>query len=608
MTSLGVEYGCKFVLEGPAPISSDNQTLNPSFETDLANWSLVAASWTEATATREAATFAGSSGGFVAALKGKKDNTATARTMSYSTTTPEGDTQPGNKYTATAAVNVIDKLESGIRLRIDWYNGGVFLSTTQGELFTGTGVTELTVPLATAPANATRATLVVVGTSAVANDTYNVQVDNVTYRENGPRAVFNDSSDPDFVGSLDPEKSSGLDSPDIREDVQDRTEDDGQVQGNNFFAGRPVVLGGVIIASSATDRNTKVGKLKASANAMRADAKLTHYPLGGPTAGVRLNVRRQQPLRITKGYVKEFQVPLYSNDAEMFSTVENVKELPVFTSGPKFAGAGATEAGIGTVAWTNPSNIKLSDNVRASVNLPKSSISNWLRGTSFGHVFPTGASMLGIEGFVEGRLASGVGQVRLTKGQIIKNGVIGGENQASVTIFPGTEAVMPIPNPAISPGWGKWHLWGNTLTKADVESANWGLAISVSEQLNIEAVVAEVDAISTTVYYTTPIEIENAGDAPADFKAVLYGPMAGPLRLINESTGEELSIEFGVLEEGATVTIDTKNRTIFLSNVFGNIYDWLEFEKSNWFKLRPGKTKLLCPNGRCVISYYDTYL
>ena len=127
----------------------------------------------------------------------------------------------------------------------------------------------------------------------------------------GTRVVFNDDTDEDFIGILSPE-SSGLDAPDVREDATDATEEDGGHHGDFFEGRRPVVLQGTIIATSAKQRNERVAKLKRASRALRRDATLEWEPSGG--AKVELKLRRQQPLRVTKGYVKDFQVGMVAAD------------------------------------------------------------------------------------------------------------------------------------------------------------------------------------------------------------------------------------------------------------------------------------------------------
>jgi hypothetical protein len=140
----------------------------------------------------------------------------------------------------------------------------------------------------------------------------------------GTKVVFNDASDENFVGALSVE-SSGLDSAEVRESYQDAPEADGGVHGDFFYGRRPVTLQGTIIASSAEDRNTKVAKLKAATSALRDDAVLTWQPKGEPK--VELRLRRQQPLRVTAGYVKEFFAAMVSALAPIQSVATNEKTI-----------------------------------------------------------------------------------------------------------------------------------------------------------------------------------------------------------------------------------------------------------------------------------------
>lgn len=584
--AIGVEYGCKFVLEGPAAISSANQTLNPGFETDLSNWNFVAASWTEAAASREAAAFSGSSGGFVAALKGKKDNNTTARSVSYVSTTPEGFTQPGKKYTATAVVNVIDNVASGIRLRIDWYNGGVFLSTTQGELFTSTGIATLTVSAATAPASATRASVVIIGTSAVANDTFNIQIDNVTYQENGPRAVFNDSTDADFVGALDPEQSSGIDSADVREDAADKTEDDGGIHGNFFYGRRPIVLAGTVIASSAVDRNEKVDKIKAASNATRSNATLYMYPTSGPGSGITTVVRRQQPLRITKGYVKAFQIPLVAADSKFYST--SISKLYEYSQSPLTLPSSVissiTEDGsIGTVAWTEILRAGSEGSGWAIATLGSGAASKYLKVNFFTEEkIPAKATILGIEVKIRGKFqALEVGAAVFDNSvRVYKEGVLSGSNFASGSAW--TEV-----NTTRSYG-GAANLWGTTWTPAQLNK-EFAAAISM-KNTGTKTGAGEIDVITAVITYSAEgrkqaITVEGSVETKPVIK--IYGPFENPT-VKNVTTGNTLTLNYVLVNPTEYLEIDFANHTIKKNgtlNVYGAA---LNFAASTWWNLIPG--------------------
>lgn len=142
----------------------------------------------------------------------------------------------------------------------------------------------------------------------------------VPYTLTGPDgaiAVFNDDTSPYFVGVLSPE-SSGLDSADVRENAADQVEADGGIHGNFYYGRRPIILQGTILANSSTQRNERIARLKRASNAMRDDSVLTFTPDGGLESFLKL--RRQQPLRITKGWVKEFQLPMVAADPRIYGT------------------------------------------------------------------------------------------------------------------------------------------------------------------------------------------------------------------------------------------------------------------------------------------------
>lgn len=124
----------------------------------------------------------------------------------------------------------------------------------------------------------------------------------------GTRAVFNDDTDPDYVGMIT--SISGLDSAEVRENFDDRVQSDGGVHGDFWYGRRPVVIEGLIRHTSAIDRNDKERKLLAASNAMRGDAVLSWTPDEATPIERRLAVRRQQPPRVTGAFNKSFQIPL----------------------------------------------------------------------------------------------------------------------------------------------------------------------------------------------------------------------------------------------------------------------------------------------------------
>lgn len=159
----------------------------------------------------------------------------------------------------------------------------------------------------------------------------------VKYTLTGPDgtiAVFNDSADPNYVGVLGPE-TSGLDSADVRESADDLVEMDGGIHGSFYYGRRPIVLNGQLAPPVSTiDRNTKASKLRRASNALRQDAILKWTPDGGVEQFCR--VRRQAPLRITGGWVKNFQLPLVSADHRVYSTA--LTTVSVDASGTESSG------------------------------------------------------------------------------------------------------------------------------------------------------------------------------------------------------------------------------------------------------------------------------
>ena len=127
----------------------------------------------------------------------------------------------------------------------------------------------------------------------------------------GTRAVFNDPDDPDYVGVI--KEITGLDSPEVRESAEDLSQLDGGAHGDFFYGRRPITITGMLLnPPTMHDRNERETKLRRASNAMRADATLSWTLAGGIEQYV--NVRRQQPLRVTGMWQKEFQLPLVAAD------------------------------------------------------------------------------------------------------------------------------------------------------------------------------------------------------------------------------------------------------------------------------------------------------
>lgn len=138
----------------------------------------------------------------------------------------------------------------------------------------------------------------------------------------GAQAVFNDPTHSDYVGALAGDDAvTGLDSPEVREVGANLVEAHGGVHGRFYYGRRPITLSGYIDASTLTQRNTRMDKLAMASDAMLSDATLTWTVTGGKQVFV--NVRRQQPLRFSGSWVKNFLLAVVAADPRIYSYTLN---------------------------------------------------------------------------------------------------------------------------------------------------------------------------------------------------------------------------------------------------------------------------------------------
>lgn len=145
----------------------------------------------------------------------------------------------------------------------------------------------------------------------------------------------------------------------------------------------------------------------------------------------------------------------------------------------------------GTTAWTNPENAKASDNAYATAALGAAqpeTFSQQLFARGYGFVLPAGAIPLGVELNPEKKCAS-FSAIDQTV-SLVKAGVVVGENLAKPGEWPVVDTVFNY--------GGSTSLWGTTISKADVENANFGAVLSA---VLFALETASVDHIPITVYY-----------------------------------------------------------------------------------------------------------
>jgi hypothetical protein len=168
------------------------------------------------------------------------------------------------------------------------------------------------------------------------------------------------------------------------------------------------------------------------------------------------------------------------------------------TAGPNNPSSGANNTTIGTRAWGSASNVVSSNNKYASAtSLTTSTVSNYLVATGFGFAIPAGSTINGIQVSIERRdgEVSSSRYIWDNSVKIVKAGAITGSEHANTT------ANWPTSDASASYG-STTDLWGTTWTAADINAANFGVAISARGSSSSNE-TARVDNIRITVTYTT---------------------------------------------------------------------------------------------------------
>lgn len=169
------------------------------------------------------------------------------------------------------------------------------------------------------------------------------------------------------------------------------------------------------------------------------------------------------------------------------------KTSSAITTPARNAGTAANVTGVGTVAWTNAGNVAADDNVYATIAI-NNATSNYLQATNYGFSIPPEATINGIAvtiGRFQNATASG-NDVRDNVVQLIKGGTIVGSNKAATgTEWPTSEGIASYGNSS--------DLWGTTVTPADINASNFGVALAV---YTTNSRTASVDYIQISVTYT----------------------------------------------------------------------------------------------------------
>jgi hypothetical protein len=160
------------------------------------------------------------------------------------------------------------------------------------------------------------------------------------------------------------------------------------------------------------------------------------------------------------------------------------------------ASVATNDTSIGTTAWIDPTNVYASDEQWANVSLGGSQISQYLKCTGFNFTIPTGSVINGI--IVEYEASINTVNTRDNSIRIVKGGTIGSTNRAdTVTLWTNTDTYY-------SRG-GSSDLWGETWTAEDINSSNFGVAISaIRPSGSFPQLAGRIDHVRITIDYTVP--------------------------------------------------------------------------------------------------------
>jgi len=161
--------------------------------------------------------------------------------------------------------------------------------------------------------------------------------------------------------------------------------------------------------------------------------------------------------------------------------------------GPLSPGTVIDDATVGTVAWSNPNNAKVSDG-NYSIALPAGGgISHYLKATNFGFSIPIGATINGILVEIEENYFTAGGTTTENAIKIVKSdGTIGTTNKSTGATFPTTDTYISYGSSS--------DLWGEMWDNTKINDVDFGVVLSVNSVSSYSN--AAVDHIRITVYYT----------------------------------------------------------------------------------------------------------
>lgn len=224
-------------------------------------------------------------------------------------------------------------------------------------------------------------------------------------------------------------------------------------------------------------------------------------------------------------------------------------------------GTCASVAGIGTVAWRNPTRAVSSNNTYATASVDGTT-TRYLECTNYGFAIPAGAIINGITVNVERSSSStSNGGSNDAAMLLVKAGTIGSTDRSTGTIYTTLDVVEAHGNAT--------DLWGDTWTAADINNANFGAAFAATKASSVgSAQTVSVDWIQIVVDYTLAPTVTSINTASTNPTATATA-VAWTVVFSASVTGVDVT-DFGLVQgggvSGATITSVTGSGTTWTVN------------------------------------------
>jgi len=162
------------------------------------------------------------------------------------------------------------------------------------------------------------------------------------------------------------------------------------------------------------------------------------------------------------------------------------------------APTGANDTSVGSVAWSNPTNVTSTNNSYATAVLTGGQTSNYLLVNAFGAGVPSNATINGVAFEVECKAA--VQTTQVISARIVKAGTV--ETTVTRTVVVGTTEAYKILGASDD-------VWGTTLTPETVNNSGFGVALYFSAAL---ADTYSVDHVKMTIYFETQVGVNKRAE------------------------------------------------------------------------------------------------